>query len=322
MDDLTLKRMPRWLDLTPQQFSILLSVYFLQLSGSRTNPKSILERYVSDSGRRLQQSNLFTQLRVLVDRGFLVRGGDACYLLDFDALESFLSSRRLVLVGELEEFDRVSSQLRDFLRRVVLQEQRPRVFFMGYGELMDSLVDSASTASCILSTSLFPTVAYTPQLASGIGRGEYLRVLWDRAVEGSGLGLRYLTCLDVDFLFNHCFRYLGDPGRAFRESLVVIEELSNLLEAHDNLDVRFLSDLQGLDVFIPERGEAVRDFFLLSRDEHRDLTGAIFISSQDIAASMRTSFLQSFDYAERVRGSKGEEILEAARRRLEEKYNV
>ncbi len=322
MDDSILKRMPRWLDLTPQQFSILLSVYYLQLSGSRTNPKSILERYVSDSNKHLQRSNLFTQLRVLVDRGFLARGGNACYLLDFDALESFLASRRLVLVKELEEFDRVSSQLRDFLRRVVLQEQRPRVFFMGYGELMDSLVDSTSTASYVLTTSLFPTVAYTPQLASGVGRSEYLRVLWRRAVESSSLGLRYLTCLDVDFLFNHCFRYLGDPRRAFRESLVVVEELSNLVEAHDNLDVRFLPDLQGLDVFIPEKSEVVRDFFLLSRDEHQDLTGAIFISSQDIAASMRTSFLQSFDYAERVKGSKGEEILEAARKRLEDKYNV
>jgi len=317
-----LSRVPRWLDITPQQFGILLSVYHLQCSGSRTNPKSILERYALDSGRRLQQSNLFAQLRVLVDRGFLVRGGEANYLLDFDALSFFLDSRRVGLVRELEEFDRVSSEIRGFFRRVVLRDMRPRVFYMDYVELMGALVDSVSSASLVYATSLFPTVAYTPQLASGIGRSDYLSVLWKRAVESDALRLCFLSCLDVDFLFNHCFRCLGDPRRAFRESLVVIEELGNLVEAHDNIDVRFLSDLQGLDVFVPVKGELSRDVFLFSRDEHRDLVGAIFISSQDIAASMRSGFLQSFDYAERVRGSKGEEIIEDAKRRLEEKYNV
>ncbi len=317
-----LSRAPFWLDVTPQQFDILLAVYNLQLSGGRVSPKRILERYSSDSGRFLQRSNLFAQLRVLLERGFLVKESDANYLLNFDGLESYLSSRRESLVSDLEEFDRLSSDVRSFFRRVVLSELRPRVFYMGFGECLDSMLKSVSSCSVLYATSFFPTVSYSFQLASGVGRREYFEVLCGRCLEKSELQVNYLTPLDVDFLFNHAFRVLGDPRKAYRESLIVLEELANQVETFDSLDVRFLRDLQGMDVFVPVKGDVVSEFLLFTRDEHRDLTGAIYINSKDIAASMRQSFVRNFDYAERIRGSKGEEIIEDAKHRLEEKYNV
>jgi len=69
--------------------------------------------------------------------------------------------------------------------------------------------------------------------------------------------------LDVEFLFNHAFRVFGDPEKAYKESLIIIEELANQIDNYENLDIRYMRDLQAMDAFIPERSY-VNEFFLSS----------------------------------------------------------
>jgi len=56
---------------------------------------------------------------------------------------------------------------------------------------------------------------------------EYIKTLWKRCLENEELHINYITPLDVEFLFNHAFRVFGDPEKAYKESLIIIEELAN-----------------------------------------------------------------------------------------------
>ncbi|RLI95373.1 MAG: hypothetical protein DRO92_01925 [Candidatus Altiarchaeales archaeon] len=43
------------------------------------------------------------------------------------------------LMREVKEFDRISSHIKEYFQKVAFSEQRPRVFYMDYNEMMNSI---------------------------------------------------------------------------------------------------------------------------------------------------------------------------------------
>ena len=321
MEDRELMKIAKWLEITDQQFEILLSIYKLEARGEETTPRNIEREYLNTYGRVPQRSNLFGQIRQLLSKNLVTKERQGLYSVDFDVMYTMLRDRRDRFIEELNEFNRVSERVRDYFKRAALQTTKHRVEYLNHSELYDALAESIRDVDRFYATANFPTIFYTYPLAAGIGRSSYTDMVWKRCFKKGELNVLYLTTLNIDFLFNHAFRVYGDPKRAYKECVIIIDQLWNQIETHDNLDIRYLKEPHGMDVFIPESYEP-REFFIFTRDEHRNIIGGIRIRSPETAISAKQMFMHDFEYAEKLRGKKGEEIIENIKKELEEKYSV
>jgi len=319
--DLETKKILDALGMTSQQFGVLLTIYKMESEGVLTNPKSINSEYSRIYSTEIQRSNFFRQLKKLQDKGFIERKRRAHYFVNFENIRKILSAERDKLQHELEEFGKISVRTEEYFRKIAFESARPVVHYLEHDELYKRISNSLKDSSRVYASIDFPTIAYSYALADGIGRKGYLETVWDKCFKKEKLEVSYLTTLDIDIPFNHAFRVYGDPKLAYNECNIVIEQLENQVESHDNLDVRYLKEPHGMDVLIPEEKESL-EFFLFTRDEHRDIIGGIHIRSPETALNAKNSFMWDFEYAERVRGEKGKMIIKNLRKEFEEKYGV
>ncbi|MBU4406290.1 MAG: hypothetical protein KKB24_01760 [Candidatus Altiarchaeota archaeon] len=309
------------LGLTSQQFGILLGIYKLESEGKTASPREINKEYSRTHGKGIQRSNFFSQMKVLQDRGLIKRGRRASYTVEFENIRNILSGKRENLQRELEEFDKISARTEEYFRKIAFESTRPVVHYMEHDELYRRIVKALKGCERVYASIDFPTIAYTYALADGINRKSYLEMIWDRCFKKERLEVNYLTPLDIDLPFNHAFRVYGDPKMAYKECSIVIEQLENQVDSHDKLDVRYLKKPHGMDVLIPEDKEPL-EFFLFTRDEHKDIVGGIHMRSPETALSAKNSFMRDFEYAEQVKGEKGKAIIKNLRKEFEQKYGV
>lgn len=321
MESNELRKIVKWLGVTDQQFGILLSIYKLESRREETTPRNIEREYLKNYGKAPQRSNLFAQIRQLLGKNLITKERKGFYSVNFDAMSAMIQDRRDKFIEELNEFNRVSERVQDYFKKAALQAARPRVDYLDHDELYDALAKSIKDADRLYTTINFPTIAYTYPLATGIGRGNYTKMVWDRCFKKAELNAFYLTALNIDFPFNHAFRIYGDPKKAYRECIIILDQLWNQIETYNNLDIRYLKEPHGMDVFIPER-YGPREFFLFTRDEHKNIIGGIEVRSPETAISAKQMFMRDFEYAEQLRGPKGEEIIENIKKELEKKYSI
>jgi len=321
MEDKELVKIARWLGITDQQFEILLSIYKLEARGEKTTPRNIEREYLNTYGRVPQRSNLFGQIRQLLGKNLITKERQGLYFVNFDVMYTMLQDRKDRFIEELNEFNRVSERVKDYFKRAALQTTKHRVEYLNHNELYDALAESIKDVDRFYASANFPTIFYTYPLAAGIGRSNYTDMVWRRCFKKGELNVLYLTTLNIDFPFNHAFRVYGDPKKAYKECVIIIDQLWNQIETHDNLDIRYLKEPHGMDVFIPER-YGPREFFIFTRDEYRNIIGGIRIRSPETAISAKQMFMRDFEYAEQLRGKKGEEIIGNIKKELEEKYSI
>lgn len=321
MENNELRKVAKWLEITDQQFEILLSIYKLEVRRDETTPRNIEREYLNSYGKVPQRSNLFGQIRQLLGKNLITKERQGLYSVNFDVMYTMLQDRKDKFIEELNEFNRVSERVKDYFKKAALQTTKPRVEYLNHGELYDALAKSITDVDRFYATANFPTIFYTYPLATGIGRSNYTDMVWRRCFKKAELGVFYLTTLNIDFPFNHAFRIYGDPKKAYKECIIIIDQLWNQIETHDNLDIRYLKEPHGMDVFIPERYEP-RGFFIFTRDEHKNIVGGIEVRSPETAISAKQMFMRDFEYAEQLRGKKGEEIIGNIKKELEEKYSI
>ncbi len=317
------EKMADFIGVTDQQMKILLSLYKLQSRGEKTNPKSILREYEKMYGKSIYTSNFFTQTKQLQDLGVIEKTKKAIYLINFDNMKKSIAERKERFLKDLDEFDRLSEHVTDYFRSAALPPVKPTVEYLDYDQLYGNISRKLKVVDRFYNVTDFPLVAYTYTLAEGIGRGAYAEVIWDRCFKKKKLDVSCLTTLDMDFSFNLAFRVYADPKLAYKECKIVLEQLGNQVEKYENLHVKYLKEPQGMDVLIPERKkDEPYEFYLFTRDEHKNIQGGIHINSPETAASAKQMFLRDFKYAEEIKGKKGREILSNARKQLDEKYGV
>lgn len=321
MEKYRAQQLAKWLDITDQQLDILMSIYRLQVDGVETSPKHIAGQYIADYGGGLQKSNLFAQIRNLIAEGLVIKEKKGVYCVNLDTMDHILGTRRSELEGELHEFDQISSEAREYFKKTVLSTIKHSADFLTYSDLYKAITMSIKNATTLYLTCDFPTIAYPYSTAKGIGRDNYTKAIWDRCFDKNELEVKYLTNLDVDLPFNHALRTCGDRQTACSEMKLIIEQLANQSRIYSMLDIRYTRDLHCLDVVISEKNEP-REFFLYTKDEHKNIIGGFHIRSAETSISAKNMFLHEFEYAEPLRGLKGGEILEGVRERLEKKYMV
>lgn len=313
-------RVSGWLGLTGQEFRILKVIYRLEDSGD-ASPGQVVKLFERLYGGRLYKSNLFATLRDMQALGIISKRGRGSYCVDFGGIQKFLEVKKTGLERELDDFSRVCEDTEEYFRRYIERPSTPRVEYLDYESLYARLTGSVNSCRVYNEVCSFPLLCYTPYLADSLGRGSLYQSLWKKCVTGKKIQVNYLTDLNVDYLFNQCFRTHGDPKTAYKEASSILNQVETLAHRCDNLQIRVLDEAYGMDSAIPEHEKPV-EFYLFTRDEHQDIMGATYIRSHDSARDARKMFIHSFEYAEDITGNRGEAILKEMHKTLEEKYSV
>lgn len=310
-------RVGGWLDLTSQEFEILKNIYRLDAAGGRASPKTINSAYAHENNKTIQKQNLHKILRKLVDSDFVARKGQGEYTVSLPGIQTALAGRRQKRADELSNFEQVTENIEEEFHKHLSPTDAPYVEYLASTTLYDHIAGILGDAVEFNIVANFPSIAYPPNLAAKLDRSEYSSVLAERCLSRGILQANFLTDLDVDHLFVHCFRVLDSPGKAFKLASNILNNIESMAESDSKVDVRYHPDPHGLDVAVPI-AEEPQQFYLFTRDEHQEISGGIYVKSRDSSRNALQSFRRSFDYAERDLTKH----LETARNKLAHKYGI
>lgn len=313
------KKTSNALNITEQQLEILLSLYRVEASGRRTSPKEIRRDYQAVYGRWIQGPNFFVYLKKLQDIGYVKRTGAGVYGIDFSAIRKALENKKETKLAELRELEEMTEETTEYFRKFAYASYKPVVEYLSYEKIFNSITKTIKSSNKIYMSANFPTIAYTFPVANGIGRGDFVKALWDRCFTKEKLQVFCLTTLDLDYPLKHSLSVYGDIEKAYSESKIIIDQLINQVNTYENLNIRYIADLHGTDLLIPEKKEP-EEMYLFTRDEHKNIQGGIHIQSPETTAASKYSFLRDYEYAQNLREGKGKKILEDLKRKLKEKY--
>lgn len=301
------------LGITPQQLRILKAVYSLERTDGKASP-SLIDKKCGG----LHKSNLFRQLRLLVEKGFLVKGGEGRYSVDFSGIKDAINARTRDYEKGLAQYMRLSGEIEEYFRKATLREGIPAVEYLGYDELFARMTKSLSKAGRYLATGKFPNILYKRNLAKAIGRARF----WDmlhRLCFDEGKEIVYLTGFDLDSPYTHALAYYEDPKRAYKETLNIVDGIMDCAERHPNLKLMYLEKPYGLDILIPET-KALTEHYQFVRDDRMNITGGIHIRSPETTRQARETYENMLQAAILVAGKDGARIVKGLKRQLKERY--
>ncbi|MFH1721451.1 MAG: hypothetical protein ABH950_02470 [Candidatus Altiarchaeota archaeon] len=311
----------KWLSITDQQVNVLKTIYKLESKKERPSPKNIAKTFKTDFGIYIQKPNLFVILKTLMGEKLVYRKELSDYRISFEGLNENFSSYRNTLEEEITKFDLISPKIEEYFKKATYTQSRAQVAALTYKEFYDHLTERMKNAKTFLSASSFPIPAYTQQVAAGLGKTEFQQILATKCFKEKTLEIHYVTDLNVDYLFNHCFRVLGDPVIALKEANLIIEQLHTQVLSQKNLHIHTIDDLHGLDVDIPLEKDPL-DFYLVTRDEHADIAGAIYIKNPETAENAHKQFHQHYDYADDLAEKHGKKTIKEKKAELKDKYGA
>ncbi len=317
--DLDVCRVADGLGLTRQQFDILQCVYRLQSDGVKASPKRVQEEYRKLSGKHLMKANLFKVLKVLRDKGHLVRSGYGAYVINFEGVKNSLDRRRMEYEKGLGDFNELAGEVEGYFLRLAEETRVPRVEYLKYEPFFEDVTEKLQKAKSYYITSKFPGIAYTLAPYANIGRGEYVETLWNRCLEKRDLQVDYLTCLDPEYPYTHSMKLHGNKNKALRECETVFSKLQNQVSNYENLNVYYLKNPYGLDIILPVKDKP-EDVYFFIRNAHMDVSGGIHVKSRDIASRAQETFHALCTHATLLKDNQGNQIIDKKHRELHRRY--
>ncbi|MFH0861927.1 MAG: hypothetical protein V1875_02750 [Candidatus Altiarchaeota archaeon] len=312
-----LKMVSEGLGLTPQQFDILQCVYQIHERGIVAAPKAIQEEYRKLRGKHLMKPNLFNVLRLLKNKGHIKQTEYACYEVDFDFVEKTLRQKKEERYREISEFEKVVDEVDAYFSRIKVSQFKPVVEYLEYDQFYHKLAQLVRVAKVHYVVGKFAKISYTPTMLAGIGRAEYVKAIYDGCFK-KRLKAKYLTNLDIDYLYHQALQTYKNPGLAYLECQKTIENLCELRKM-DNVDIVYTERLFGLDLVLPEKIQPI-DVFLYIRDNREDIIGGVHIGSPDVGKRAKEMFLRECESGINLKTKKGENIIRNVRMKLKGKY--
>ncbi len=305
---------PGILGITDQQLNLLKTIYKLNTKNKAATPREIEAAYAKDQGGGIQKSNLFRQMKILQDKGFLTREGEANYKINFDGLKKTLDQRKQEYTQTLQHYEQLTNETEEYFRKTTSSE-KPQVEYLDYNELFSRLTKSIKKSHKYYITAKFPGMVYTYSPYSSAGRGEYIQTLIQKCFEKHELEVTYLTPLDLDYPLMHSMNLYKDKQKALRECELIINQLESLVEIHQNLHIIYLSNPYGLDVVIPESND-LDESYIFIRDEKMNVTGGIYIRSSETAKRSKETFLNLCSTGREISGEYGKKVCTELKKKL------
>jgi len=184
-----------------------------------------------------------------------------------------------------------------------------------------SMSQTLKDASRFQVVTSIPNIILSRQIATGLHRETYNEALYKRAVKNKKLELQYLTDLNIDHLFNTCFRLLGEPKLAYREAQATLDRIDPLLKQNPNIQIRYHEDPHGLDIAV-KTTQHPQEFILFIKDEHGTIEGGLKINSAETSRNAHQMFTRGYQYATALTETQGQKQTKKIKQKLKQKYGI
>jgi Fe2+ or Zn2+ uptake regulation protein len=308
------KQLAEWLGLTEQQIGIAKAMQRLEEARVATTPVNIEREYRRLHGRGIQKPNLFAQLRLLVEKGFVHRGENARYRLSLPDMRFELQRVKKTKEGELAEFQSALSNL-DKIFGSLSRRTPPILLYNDEAEFYKELAKQISVAETFYCTSKFPATAFEAMMPGSRIRSDYYGILRERCESGE-LAIKYVSEFNPFNPARLALRLHPDRKMAVAAIHEMLAALEKQVKACPNLDIRCIDHIYGLDIAMPEI-QKPEHFFIMIRDASHYTVGGIYVESPAISQDVKTVFMDLFKNSKRLYGPQTRSFL----RGLEPKIN-
>ncbi|MBD3388973.1 MAG: hypothetical protein GF416_07800 [Candidatus Altiarchaeales archaeon] len=303
---------PSILGITDQQLNILKSVYKIVSKNKVATPREIELTYSHDFGGTIQKSNLFRQLKILLDKDFLSREGEANYQIAYDNIKKTLQKRQQQYHKKLQHYDQLTNQLEDYFKKTTTQPEKPIVEYLDYNEVFNRITRLLQTSKAYYTVSKFPNIAYSYTLAQSMGIDTYVDIERDRCLKEKELSIKYLSSLSIEYPYEQFMRKHDKHDLAIKECESIIDNLESMISLHENLKVMYSDFPYGMDILLTE-GEILRDYFMFIRNERQMAIGGVYIRSIETAKRAKEEFMKNCSIATDISGPRKNKIFKKMR---------
>ncbi|MFH1836235.1 MAG: hypothetical protein ABH851_08615 [Methanobacteriota archaeon] len=321
-----LKNISRWLEITNQQYELLMVIKSLQLRNQQPTPKNIIEEYRRLHGNTISRPNLFNQINPLLKRNLIKKIERGTYVLESASISSLLKDRQKKERESLSSLESFTKNLDSELSQIASKPGKPIVEYISPTKFFSHIAQSISKANSWYADSPFPNVCYPYALARKISRTDFVDAQWDRSIREKTLESYYLTNIRIDFVYYRALKAFGKKSRAKKECEIALKRMEEITEAEDKIHMRYLDPLPGPHMYIFEyEKDNPQELFLSLRGsnvgtqeyiEFKDPYGGVRIISPDIASQAKETYMTSFKQAKTLKGAFKEKIIEEKKQEL------
>jgi len=290
MDDQNIEHLRDWLDLTNQQFDILKSVYTLERKKGDTSPLNIQKEYFKRSGKRIERSNLFTIIKLLVGRDTIQKTERGRYSLNIEGIKKSVDVKDRQFKEQYNQLQKARQNLDSYLNDILEQPPKPVIRFLSNHELFNTLAERLKYASELCLSVRSPSLACSPTFYKALERGEYHRIITQRALIERDLKVKWLLDFNVNRQFDRVLKLFNSSEFAYMEVNNQIEGIEKIVNEYDNVEFYSLSYPYTQKFFLPITNRVNECFMYLTGFSSLSSQGAIHILSEDIASEVLKIF--------------------------------
>jgi len=280
-------KIARWLQLTSQQTSIIGIIFQLQENKLPTNPVVIEREYFKETKGFIQKSNLFTQLRILQEKGVIMKTENSQYLLNLRGIQEVIYAKKKELAQEMDEITNFASDTQAFFEKYI-KPNSISVTYLTEAELYKQLVFYLKNASAFYIGCDFPQYAYSFALCNSAQEAAYIETLTDK-IHDSSFSLFCLSPYRTEALQHRL-------QKKYKNRELIKEELQEILAItkkktiqNKNIDLR--KTPTPFNFALIENDEEGDALFMFLKNSNGLTSGGIFINSYETIKQTKQHFL-------------------------------
>lgn len=318
---------PEWLNLTEQQLNILFTIYELGGKNRDIKVRNIITEYENMFHSNLKRQNLFSQLKVLIQKGLIKRDNKFSYLVSTESMRDVLTKNKEIKEMEITNFNKFLKNFDNEFNSIL---NIPKVSYLDYQVYIETISNLINQSLVMYADSPFPNISYNHSLYRLLNREKFVDSMKLNCFKLKKLKIYYLTNLVIDLTFRRCLRVFKSEIKAYRECHNAIDRLQKQVKLFPKLDIRYMEILPGPHMYVFENDKA-HNIILSLRGSNaprgikeiegfHDPYGGIHIISHQITNEAKKLFLNSFNKATPLKGKKGSTLFDQTRVNLDALY--
>ncbi len=282
-----LANLSKCLNLTPQQCEIVNIIYNLQERKIPSTPIAIEKEYINEKRIFLQKSNLFSQLKILLDKKIITKDNRAHYTINVEGIKEAIYVRKKELDDENKIITSFVSDTESFFEKMI----KPTQIFVTYlseTELYSKLSFYLKQARAYYLGCDFPHYSYSFVLCKSAAETSYVETL-NVKLHDTKFALYCLSAYKTDILISKLYKKYNNEQLIKEEIKSVCENSKTKTIQHKNIDLR--KTITPLDFAIIECDDGVGYLFMFLKGSNSDVNGGIFIRSYETTKQIKQYFL-------------------------------
>lgn len=321
-------RISNWLELRPLQLELLYTIYCLELGEQDTSPKNIRIKFNILFNRDIARQNVFSQVRALIEKGYVIKEGKKIHKTDFETIAMALKQKSKEYSEESDRINQFAKDIKNQFKRISGKNPKPKTEYLGKNECLDIITEHIPHMKNIyIITPRFPNIAYNNRISKNLKRTGYHKALREH-LKKRGNQLFYLTALNMETTYNRALQVTKNPSKAYKDTCRMMDDLCEFEARNPGLKVRYWEYAYATHVFIlenPTHGEVVitiegttESTKIADKPMVKDFPG-VFIKSKEVSDKAKQNFFDSWEQGTDINTKKSEKIIQQKKEELHTK---